>query len=110
MTDKQARENQIEIHVEKRTDRLDRAYMNGKITTEEYRIRQQELTSWADAQYDDLANMLGNQRGESDLDLLLLGGLIMALIFILGGLWMDGTIAFQPWERIGHAIETAGRP
>ena len=95
-------EEQIERRVEKQTDRIDRYFMNGDITREEYDERIKELSQWAEKQY--------NQRGESDLDLILLGGCIMALIFLIGGLWMDGTIRFEPWEFIRNTIETASRP
>jgi hypothetical protein len=99
-------EEQIERRVEKQTDRIDRYFMNGDITREEYDERIKELSAWAEKQYDDACN----QRGESDLDLLLLGGCIMALIFLIGGLWMDGTIRFEPWQFIRNTIEMAGRP
>lgn len=43
---------QIERHVEKRTDRIDAMYMDGKISTSEYETAMRNLSTWADFQYD----------------------------------------------------------
>ena len=51
MTEQQARELQIEIKVEKWTDRVDARYMDGKLTTDEYRAEMKSISDWADMAY-----------------------------------------------------------
>ena len=43
-------EDQIELYVERQTDRIDRAYLRGELTDEQYEQRMRELAQWADAQ------------------------------------------------------------
>lgn len=43
-------ERQIEIAVEKKTDRLDRQYMSGEITTDEYHEGIKAIDAWAEQQ------------------------------------------------------------
>lgn len=43
---------EIEVHVEKRTDKIDAWYMAGKITSEEYDIALKNLDTWAQYQYE----------------------------------------------------------
>lgn len=46
-------EEQIERRIEKATDRLDRQFMNGSITQEEYDAEIKALDEWANEQFDD---------------------------------------------------------
>ncbi len=39
-------EEQIERHVEKQTDRIDRYFMNGDISREEYDEKIKQLSAW----------------------------------------------------------------
>ena len=41
----------IEIRVEKRTDGIDRRYMAGLLTTEEYNVQMEALDQWANIEY-----------------------------------------------------------
>ena len=45
-------EELIERTVCTRTDRIDARYMSGKITTDEYRAAMDQLTAWAEREYD----------------------------------------------------------
>ena len=44
-------EAQIENTVERRTDRLDAALMDGRLSQAEYDAEMRALSAWADAQY-----------------------------------------------------------
>jgi hypothetical protein len=44
-------EEQIEVGVERRTDRLDSRYMRGEITEVEYVRGSAEINAWAQARY-----------------------------------------------------------
>jgi len=48
-------EHDIEIKVEKMTDRIDRQYMEAKITDLEYRAELKRIDQWADEQYKAMA-------------------------------------------------------
>ena len=51
MNAQQAREMQIEIKVEKWTDRVDARYMKGELSTEEYRDEMKAISNWSDQAY-----------------------------------------------------------
>jgi hypothetical protein len=51
MTEQQARENMIEIKVEKWTDRVDARFMAGKLTQSEYDTEIKAISDWADQAY-----------------------------------------------------------
>ncbi len=51
MTAAQAAELQIEIRVEKLTDRIDARYMRGEINEQEYHEELRALSDWAESQY-----------------------------------------------------------
>lgn len=44
-------ESQVEILVERKIDRLDQAFLNGKITSAEYDTMIEEIYEWAEKQY-----------------------------------------------------------
>lgn len=44
-------EYQIECKVERMVDALDRAYMAGELSDEEYRSRMESIDAWAESQY-----------------------------------------------------------
>lgn len=45
-------EYQVECKVERMTDRVDRLYMRGELTTEQYQSEMKAINDWANAQYD----------------------------------------------------------
>ncbi len=45
---------QIERTVEARTDMIDRRFMNGKLTQEEYNKEIKDLSAWADRRYSEI--------------------------------------------------------
>ncbi len=44
-------EDQIERHVERKVDRLDAAFMAGRLTQTEYNEGHREIARWADVEY-----------------------------------------------------------
>lgn len=48
MNERQVIENQVECRVEKMVDRLDRDYMNGLYTEDEYHAKIKEIDAWAE--------------------------------------------------------------
>ena len=53
MNERQARENLIEMRVEKMVDRLDARFMrdNAEMSQEEYDAKMREIYEWAEEQY-----------------------------------------------------------
>lgn len=51
MTEQQARELQIEIKVERWTDRIDARYMRGEFDESCYKAMLKTVSEWADQQY-----------------------------------------------------------
>lgn len=43
---------QIEMHVERATDRIDAQYMRGEMTMEQYDAKIKALSKWAEEQYE----------------------------------------------------------
>lgn len=44
-------EEQIELRVERMFDQLNKKFMSGRLTEEEYRVECKKISDWADQQY-----------------------------------------------------------